>query len=224
MWGLTETGAATWNGLEDVRFGTVGRPLPGVEVRLAGDGELLVRGGNVTSGYFGDPVGTAEAFDADGWMHSGDIGTVDADGYFRIVDRKKDIIVTAGGKNVSPATLEALVKRHALVAEVCVVGDRRPYPSALVVLDAGAVAEWARPRGITQVDMTYLASDPEIRREVAGAIEAANRMVSQPERIKRFTILPTEWTVESREVSLTLKVRRRYIEEKYAAEIESMYA
>jgi long-chain acyl-CoA synthetase len=224
MWGLTETGPATWNGLGNVRIGTVGRPLPGVEVRLADDGELLVRGGNVTSGYFGDPSGTAEAIDADGWMHTGDVGTVDADGYFSIVDRKKDIIVTAGGKNVSPATLEGLVKGHALVAEVCVVGDRRPYPSALVVLDARAVAEWARPRGIEHLDMQELVSNPEVRDEVGRTIDAANRMVSQPERIKRFTILPTQWTVESQEVSPALKLRRRYIQEKYAAEIESMYS
>ena len=224
MWGSTETGVATWNGVGDVRIGTVGRPMPGVEVRLADDGELLVRGGNVMSGYFEDPEGTAEAIDAEGWVHTGDIGAVDDDGYFRIVDRKKEIIVTAGGKNVSPGMLEGLVKRHALVAEACVVGDRRPYPSALVVLDRRAVAEWARPRGLAHLDMRELASHPEVRDEVARAIDAANRVVSQPERIKRFTILRNEWTVASEEVSPTLKLRRRYIQEKYAAEIEAMYA
>ena len=174
-------------------------------------------------GYFGDPEGTAEAIDADGWMHTGDIGTVDADGYVRIIDRKKEIIVTSGGKNVSPATLEGPVKRHQLVAEACVVGDRRPYPAALVVLDAPATAAWACLRGIRRLGLEHLASHPEVREEVARAIDAANRLVSRPEQIKRFTILPTEWSVETGELSLTLKLRRRHIHAKYAAEIESMY-
>jgi long-chain acyl-CoA synthetase len=224
MWGMTETGPATWNGVRDVRFGTVGRRMPGVEVRLAGDGELLVRGGGVTPGYFRDPEATAEAVDADGWMHSGDLGSVDADGYFRILDRKKEIIVTSGGTNVSPVILEGVMKRHDLVAEVCVVGHGRPYPSALVVLDRPAVTSWARARGIGHLGLQQLVSHPEVRQEVGGAVDAANRMVSRPEQIKRFTILPTQWTVESEEVSPTLKLRRRRIHEKYAAEIESMYA
>ncbi|MGH2721479.1 MAG: AMP-dependent synthetase/ligase, partial [Actinomycetota bacterium] len=223
MWGMTEFGPGTWNGVTDVRIGTVGVPMPGAEVRLDADGELLVRGGNVTPGYWRDPEGTAEAIDAQGWMHTGDVGTVDADGYFRIVDRKKDIIITAGGKNVSPATLESLVKRHPLVGEVCVVGDRRPYPSALVVLDHAAVAAWAGARGIGTASPAALADHPAVLDEVGRAVEAANRMVSRPEQIKRFTVLRTEWTVESQEVSPTLKLRRRLIQARYAGEIEAMY-
>ncbi|MGH2688327.1 MAG: AMP-dependent synthetase/ligase, partial [Actinomycetota bacterium] len=222
MWGMTEFGPGTWNGVADIRTGTVGVPMPGVEVRLAADGELLVRGGNVTPGYWGDPEGTAEAIDAEGWMHTGDVGTVDADGYVRIVDRKKDIIVTAGGKNVSPAALESLVKRHPLVAEACVVGDRRPYPSALVVLDLPAVAAWAAERGIESAPAA-LSVHPAVVEEVGNGIEAANRMVSRPEQIKRFTVLPEEWTGEGGEVSPTMKLRRRQIEARYTSEIESMY-
>ena len=223
MWGMTEFGPGTWNGVTDVRIGTVGVAMPGVEVRLDADAELLVRGGNVTPGYWGDPKGTAEAIDAEGWMHSGDVGTVDADGYFRIVDRRKEIIITAGGKNISPATLEGLVKRHRLVAEVCVVGDRRPYPSALVVLDRPALAAWAGAGGIEAASPADLAAHPALLEEVGRAIEAANRVVSRPEQIKRFRVLPTEWTVESEEVSPTLKLRRRLIEARYAEEIEGMY-
>jgi long-chain acyl-CoA synthetase len=163
------------------------------------------------------------AIDAEGWMRTGDVGTVDADGYFRIVDRKKDIIITSGGKNVSPATMESLVKRNPLVAEVCVVGDRRPYPSALVVLDQTAAAVWAGARGIGAASPAALAAHPAVLDEVDRGIEAANRMVSRPEQIKRFTVLSTEWTVESGEVSPTLKLRRRLIQARYAAEIEAMY-
>jgi long-subunit acyl-CoA synthetase (AMP-forming) len=223
MWGMAEFGPGTWNGVENVRIGTVGVPMPGVEVELAPDGELLVRGGNVTRGYFRDPDATAEAIDADGWMHTGDVATVDRDGYFRIVDRKKEIIITAGGKNVSPATLESLVKRHPLVAEVCVVGDRRPYPSALVVLDRAAAMAWAGERGIRAASLSELAAHPAVLEEVQKGVDVANRMVSRPEQIKRFTILPTEWTPESEEMSPTLKLKRRLIQGKYAAEIEALY-
>jgi long-chain acyl-CoA synthetase len=192
-------------------------------VRLADDGELLVRGGNVTPGYHRDPEGTAAAIDPEGWMHTGDLGTVDEDGYVRIVGRKKEIIITSGGTNIFPATLEHLVKRHPLVAEACVVGDRRPYPSALVVLDGPALAAWARSQGIEDAGLADLAAHPQVREEVGRAVDAANRLVSRPEQIKRFTILPTEWTSQSGEVSLTLKLRRDLIQSRYAAEIERMY-
>lgn len=222
-WGMTETGAATWNGVRGVRIGTVGRAMPGVEVRAEDDGELLVRGGGVTPGYFRDPEATAEAVDADGWMHTGDIGSIDEDCYVTILDRKKEIIVTAGGKNVSPALLEGLVKRHELVAEVCVVGDRRPYPSALVVLNPSAAAAWAEARDLGHLTLAQLASAPEIQREIGRAVDAANEQVSRPEQIKRFTVVPTQWTIEGDELTPTLKLRRPRIQAKYAAEIDGMY-
>jgi long-chain acyl-CoA synthetase len=224
IWGMTETGAATWNGTRCMRAGTVGRPMPGIEVRALDDGELLVRGGSVTPGYFGDPDATAEAIDAEGWMHTGDIGRIDEDGYVTIVDRKKEIIVTSGGKNVSPALLEGLVKRHELVGEVCVVGDRRPYPAALIVLNPSVAAAWARTRGLGHLGLEQLAASPEVRLEIGRAVDAANRMVSRPEQIKRFTILPDQWTIEGDELTPTLKKRRSRIQAKHAAEIEGMYA
>ncbi|MBI4261616.1 MAG: long-chain fatty acid--CoA ligase [Actinobacteria bacterium] len=225
IYGMTEdTGPATSNRPGAVRLGTVGVPLPGVEVRLAEDGEVLVRGGVVSPGYYRDPEKTAETFDAEGWLHTGDVGAFDERGHLRIVDRKKELLITAGGKNVSPANLESLLKRHPLVGQACVVGDRRPYVAALVVLDGEVAPGWARERGIAFSSLSELAVDHRVREEVQRAVDDANQHVSQAEAVKRFAILPTEWTVDSEELTPTLKLKRRVVHEKYADEIDRLYA
>jgi len=223
-YGLTEnTAGATLNPVGQTRVGTVGKPLPGVEVRLADDGEILIRGGNVTAGYYKEEDKTAETFDADGWLHTGDIGSIDPDGFVRVVDRKKELIVTAGGKNISPANLELLLKRHPLVGQACAIGDLRPFVSALVVLDPEAAPAWAKQHGLPSVSVEDLARDERVVAEVQRAVDDANEHVSQVERVKKFVILPAEWTAASEELTPTLKLKRRVIVEKYATEIESIY-
>jgi len=225
VYGMTEdTGPATANPPDRIRLGTVGLALPGVEVKLGDEGEILVRGGNVCPGYYKDPEKSAETFDTDGWLHTGDIGTIDADGYVRIIDRKKELIITAGGKNISPANLERLFKQHPLIGQACVVGDRRPYVSALVVLDAEVAPGWASSNGLTFSTIAEFSREPRVHAEIQKAVDDANQHVSQVEKIKRFTILPTEWTVDSEELTPTLKLKRRVIHEKYAEEIEALYA
>jgi len=195
-----------------------------VEVRLGEDGEILVRGGNVCPGYYRDPEKSAETFDAEGWLHTGDIGTMDPDGYVRIIDRKKELIITAGGKNISPANLESLLKQHSLIGQACVVGDSKPYISVLVVLDPEVAHGWAASNGVHFVNIAEFSREPRVHAEIQKAVDDANQHVSQVERIKRFTILPTEWTVDSEELTPTLKLKRRIIHEKYAEEIEALYA
>jgi long-chain acyl-CoA synthetase len=225
VYGMTEdTGPATANPPDRIRLGTVGLALPGVEVKLGEDGEILVRGGNVCPGYYRDPDKTSETFDADGWLHTGDIGTIDRDGYVRVIDRKKELIITAGGKNISPANLESLVKQHQLVGQVCVVGDRRSFVSALIVLDAEVAPGWALSNGLAFSSVAEFSREPRVNVEIQRAIDDANQHVSQVERIKRFTILPTEWTVDSEELTPTLKLKRRVVHEKYADEIDALYA
>jgi long-chain acyl-CoA synthetase len=225
VYGMTEdSGPATANPPDAIRMGTVGVALPGVEVKLADDGEILVRGGNISPGYYKDREKTAETFDADGWLHTGDIGTADADGYMKIVDRKKELIITAGGKNVSPSNLESLLKQHPLIGQACVIGDRKPYISALVVLDAEVAQGWAASNGLAFSTLPEFSREPRVLAEVQKAVDDANQHVSQVERIKRFVILPTEWTVDSEELTPTLKLKRRVIHEKYAEDIESLYA
>src|SRR5438552_1677607 len=223
-WGMTETSVgATYNPLTRIKNGTVGIADPGVEVRIAEDGEVLVRGGNVMKGYYKDPEKTAETIDADGWLHTGDVGALDSEGYLRIIDRKKELIITAGGKNISPANLEALLKQHPLVGQACVIGDRRPYVSALIVLDAEAAPVWARKAGIAFTSLADLAQHPAVQAEIQEAVDECNRHVSNVEGVKRFTILPVEWTPESEELTPTLKLKRRVVAQKYAGEIEGMY-
>jgi long-chain acyl-CoA synthetase len=224
-YGMTEdSGPATINPGGAIRFGTVGIPLPGVEVRLAEDGEVLIRGGLVAAGYYKDPERTAETFDSDGWLHTGDIGTIDAEGYLRIVDRKKELLITAGGKNISPANLEGLLKQHSLIGQACMVGDRRPYVVALIVLDGEAVPGWAKAAGIPFTSLAEFAADPRVVAEVPRAVDDTNQHVSNVEAIKRFAILPAEWTAESEELTPTLKLKRRVVHQKYAGEIERLYA
>jgi long-chain acyl-CoA synthetase len=224
-YGLTEsTAPATLNLQDRLKVGTVGPPLPGVEVRLEPDGELLLRGGNVAAGYYKDPRQTAETFDDDGWLHTGDVAQIDDDGFVRIVDRKKELIITAGGENISPSNLENLLKAHPLIAQVCVVGDRKPYPAALVVLDAELAPGWAAAHAMPYSSLERLAADERVVAEVQAAVDATNRQVSRAQQIKRFAILPTEWAAESDELTPTLKLKRRVILHKYAKDIERLYA
>jgi len=225
VWGMSElTAVATANPPARIRVGTVGVAAPGVEVTIADDGEILARGGNRMAGYYKDPAKTAEAIDADGWMHTGDIGTVDSDGYFRIVDRKKELIITAGGKNISPANIENLLKQNPLVGQACVIGDRRPYLTALIVLDPDVAPAWAKTNAIEAATVAELAVHPDVVVEVQHAVDEANKHVSRVENVRRFAILPAEWTPESEELTPTLKLKRRVVLSKYAAEIDDLYA
>ena len=226
VWGMSElTCIATCNPRERPRIGTVGPPLPGIEVRLANDGELLCRGPIVMRGYRSDPQRTDEAIDADGWMHTGDIATIDPDGYVRIVDRKKELIINAGGKNMSPANIEAQIKASSpLIGQAIAIGDRRPYNVALVVLDPDAAAAWASGHGLApDSTLAALADDPSVRAEVAHGIEQANDHLSRVEQIKRFEILPLDWLPGGEELTPTMKLKRKPIAEKYAAEIDGLY-
>jgi len=223
-WGMTElTCAATITSLDRVRNGTVGYAYPGIEVRVDDDGEVLVRGPIVMRGYYRDPERTADAIDADGWMHTGDIGTIDADGYVKIVDRKKELLITAGGKNISPANIEHLLLQHPLLGQACAIGDRRPFVSALLVLDAEMAPVWARRHGIEAATTAELSRHPDVVAEVQRAVDAANEHLSRAEQVKRFTLVPAEWTPESGELTPTLKMRRRVIVERYGDDIEAMY-
>jgi long-chain acyl-CoA synthetase len=224
-WGMTElTCAATIMSLDRVRNGTIGYAYPGIEVRLAEDGEILVRGPIVMRGYYRDPEKTAEAIDADGWMHTGDVGTMDADGYVKIVDRIKDLIITAGGKNLSPANIEHLLLQHPLIGQACAIGDRRPYVTALLVLDAELAPVWAKRHDVEAASLADLSSEPAVLAELQRAVDAANEHLARVEQVRRFRVVPAEWTPLSGELTPTLKMRRRVIVERYAGEIEAMYA
>jgi long-chain acyl-CoA synthetase len=225
VYGMTETtGVATGNPPDKLKIGTVGPALPGVEVRLADDGEVLVRGPINTPGYHRRPEATAELLDADGWLHTGDVGEMDDDGYLRIVDRKKELIITSAGKNISPANVEGLLKEHALIGQALVFGDNRPYLVALVVLDHEMAPGWATREGLAFDGLASFARDPRVLEEVQRAVNAANQRLARAEQVKRFVVLQTEWTAESEELTPTLKLKRRVIHGKYAAEIADLYA
>jgi len=224
VWGMSElTGPGTAVPPRAPKMGTVGTALVGSEVALAPDGELIARGGNVMVGYYKAPEQTAEAIDAAGWLHSGDIATVDRDGYFTIVDRKKELIITAAGKNISPANLESLIKHHPLIGQAVVIGERRKFVSALIVLAPDVAQAWAHSKGIAAAT-AELTKHQEVVAAVRSALLEVNSHVSRVEQIKRFTILTTEWTPESEELTPTLKIKRRVVDHKYGAEIEAMYA
>jgi long-chain acyl-CoA synthetase len=224
-WGMTEcTVGATYNPIDQIKNGSVGVADPGVEMKIAEDGEVLLRGGNLMKGYYKDPEKTAETIDAEGWLHTGDVGEIDAEGYLKIVDRKKELIITAGGKNISPANLEALLKQNPLIGQAAVIGDRRPYVSALIVLDPEVAPVWARKAGISFSSVADLASNPAVHAEIQKAVDETNGHVSNVEGIKRFTLLPADWTTETEELTPTLKLKRRVISQKYADQIEDMYS
>ena len=223
VYGLSEcTGPMTWS--PKARPGTVGPPIPGQEIKLLDDGEVCCRGGNVFSGYLKDPERTAEMLDDEGWLHSGDIGRFDEAGYVKIVDRKKELIITAGGKNISPANLEAAIKSYPLIGQACAIGDARPYMTALIVLDPDVAPAWARSRGIEFASLADLAAHPDVRAEVERCVAEANTRFSQVEQIKKIAVLPTEWPPDSDELTPTMKLKRRGVLAKYADEIEQLYA
>ena len=223
-YGLTEcTTAATTNTPERWRFGTVGPPLPGFELRLAEDGELLIRSETVFAGYYKDAEASAAAFDEEGWLRSGDIAEIDDDGFVTITDRKKDIIVTAGGKNIAPQNLENDLKSSKLISQALVVGDRRPYPAALITLDEAEIGKWALEQGIGG-DLPVLARDERVRELVQGLVDGVNRDRSRYEQIKRFVILPRDFTMEHDEVTPTLKLKRRVVLEHFAEAVNGLYA
>ncbi|HEY8803256.1 MAG TPA: AMP-dependent synthetase/ligase [Candidatus Dormibacteraeota bacterium] len=225
VWGMSElTGPATAVPNEDHQAPAIGVAIPGVEVRLADDGEILVRGGNVMIGYYKDPEKTAEMIDSDGWVHSGDIGQLGSDGQFRIVDRKKELIINSAGKNISPANLEALAKSSPIIGQAVAIGDGLRFISVLLVLDPQVAPAWAKARGIPATSMAELAEHPAVVDEVRRALTQANTHISRVEQFKRFTILPTEWSPESEELTPTMKLKRRVIHSKYQAQIEAMYA
>jgi len=223
LWGMSElTGPGTTNLPGANKIGSVGKPIAGGEVKLAEDGELMMTGGNVTGGYFKMPNETAETF-VDGWVLTGDLAEIDAEGFVSIVDRKKELIITAGGKNIAPTKLEGLIKNHPLIGQACVIGDRRKYLSALIVLDGDMAPAWAERQGIAFTDMAAFSQLPEIQAEVQKAVDDANEDVARVEQIKKFTVLPDEWTPESEELTPTLKLKRRVIHERYETEIEDLY-
>jgi long-chain acyl-CoA synthetase len=224
VYGMTETTAvATGNRPGKVKIGTVGPALAGIEVRLADDGEVLVRGPINTPGYFRQPEATAALIDAEGWLHTGDVGELDGDGYLKIIDRKKELIITSSGKNLSPANIEGLLKEHPLIGQALVYGDDRPYVVALIVLDHELAPAWAAGKDLPG-DLAALAASEEALAEVQLAVDAANQRLSRIEQVKRFEILPVEWTAESEELTPTLKLRRRIVHAKYAERIDALYA
>jgi long-chain acyl-CoA synthetase len=222
-YGLTETtGGTTLNTFSDHRFGTVGKPLAGVEVRIAADGEVLVRGPSVMRGYWKRPEDTRAVIDEDGWFHTGDIGELDADGFLRITDRKKDIIVTAGGKNVAPQNIENLLKQSVWVSQAMVHGDNRPYLVALLTLNVDATTRFAREHGVPH-EPDALASHPGIRAEVQREIDAVNARLSSFETVKKFTIVARDFSVEGGELTPTLKVKRKVVSDRYRDLLAAMY-
>jgi long-chain acyl-CoA synthetase len=222
-YGLTETTAAlTVNLPGALKIGTVGRPIPGTSVRVAADGELLFKGGQVFIGYWKNDAATAEVLEGDGWFHTGDVGEVDDEGFVRITGRKKEILVTAGGKNVAPAVLEDRVRAHALVDQCLVVGDRQPFIAALVTLDREAVTAWAERHGKT-TKVEDLVGDPDLRSEIEAAIEDANKAVSKAESIRKFQILPDEWTEEGGQLTPSLKLKRNVVMRENKNDVAALY-
>jgi long-chain acyl-CoA synthetase len=224
LWGLSEScGCGTVNLPGQIKLGTVGQVTPGMELKFADDGEILIRGPQIMKGYRNMPDQTADAIDGDGWLLTGDIGEMDDEGYVKIVDRKKELIITAGGKNISPANLEAKLKAHPLVGTACTIGDQRPFVSALVVLDPDVAPAWAAQQGIEDTSLEALAQDERVIAEVQRGVDAVNEQVSNVEAIKKSTVLAEDWLPGGDELTPTMKLKRKPIAQKYAAEIEAMY-
>ena len=223
-YGLTETTAAgTVNTPAHIKVGTVGRPSPGVTVRIAEDGEILMAGENVYRAYWHNPSATAETI-IDGWFHSGDIGEIDADGFVRITGRKKELIVTAGGKNVAPAVLEDRLRAHPLVSLCMVVGDQQPFIACLVTIDAEALGPWLASKGKPVADVASVVDDPDLQAAVQGAVDEANKAVSKAEAIRKFAILPVDWTEEGGQMTPSLKLKRSVVMKDFADDVSALYA
>jgi long-chain acyl-CoA synthetase len=224
-YGLTETcPILTSNRLENFKFGSVGVPVPGIELKIAPDGEILARGPNIaTRGYFKQPEATAAAFDADGWFHTGDIGRVDEDGFLYITDRKKDIIVTSGGMNIAPQNIENALKTDPFISQAVVHGDKRPYPIALITLNAEELAKFARAQGLLATDPALLVKHPAVVERAGRTIEEKNVDLPSYAKIKKFAILPGDFSQENGLLTPTLKVKRRIIAEQYRDTIEALY-
>ncbi|MBW0013120.1 AMP-binding protein, partial [Mycobacterium sp.] len=223
-YGLTETSSAiTVNQVGNVKIGTVGTLVPGNSMRIADDGELLVRGGVVFSGYWRNEQATGEAY-TDGWFKTGDLGALDEDGFLKITGRKKEIIVTAGGKNVAPAVLEDQLRAHPLISQALVVGDAKPFIGALITIDPEAFEAWKeRNHKPASAPVGDLATDPDLVAEVDAAVKHANMSVSHAESIRKFRILPVDFTEDTGELTPTMKVKRKVVAEKFASDIESIY-
>jgi long-chain acyl-CoA synthetase len=224
-YGLTETSAAiTVNRVNDLKVGSVGKLLPGNSMRVADDNELLVRGGVVFSEYWRNEQATKEAI-SNGWFHTGDLGAIDDEGFLTIIGRKKEIIVTAGGKNVAPAVLEDQLRAHPLISQAMAVGDAKPFVAALITIDPEAFAGWKQRNGkAADASVGDLANDPDLTAEIDLAVKEANQAVSNAEAIRKFTILPVDFTEDTGELTPTMKVKRNVVAEKFASEIEALYS
>jgi long-chain acyl-CoA synthetase len=224
VWGLSETsGAVTVNCARGFRAGSVGRPIPDVEVKVAADGELLVRGPVVFLGYLREDGSIEPATDAEGWLATGDIGAIDDDGFVTITDRKKELIITSGGKNIAPTRIEGLLKENPLIGQAVAIGNDRPYVTSLIVLDDEILPGWAAAHDIELAETAALAEHPAVRAEIDRAVEAANSRLARVEQVKRYHLIARTWTPESGELTPTLKLKRRVIDSRYAKEIESLY-
>ncbi len=223
VYGMTETtGAFTSNTTAAFKLGTVGRAVAGTEIRIASDGEILTRGPLNMPGYLNLPERTADIIDADGWLHTGDVGSLDGDGFLSVVDRKKELIITSGGENISPAGIENLLVAESLIGQALAYGDHRRYVVALLTLDGEVAPAWARARGI-EASLAELAEDPTVLAAVEDAVAAANSRLARVQQVKRWRLLPVEWTAESGELTPTLKLKRRVVHAKYADIIDSLY-
>jgi long-chain acyl-CoA synthetase len=224
IYGMTETtGAFTTNTPDAFKIGTVGQPHPGMEVRIADDGEICTRGPLSTPGYLNRPDLTADLIDAEGWLHTGDIGSLDADGFLSVVDRKKELIITAGGENIAPAGIENLLVAHPLIGQALAYGDRRKYVVALLTLDGEVAPAWAKARGIEAGSLAELAADPVVLAEISGAVAVVNERLARVQQVKHWRLLPVEWTAETEELTPTLKLRRRIVHAKYADVLDTLY-
>jgi long-subunit acyl-CoA synthetase (AMP-forming) len=225
LWGMSETcGAGTVNPPDKIKIGTVGPPVDGVELKIADDGELLMRSPVVMKGYRNLPDKTAEALDDEGWLHTGDIGQIDEDGYLKIVDRKKEIIINAAGKNMSPANIESTVKSSSpLIGQAVCIGDAKPYNTALIALDPDFAPAWAGQNGVEDASLEALSANEKLREAIQAAVDQANAKLARVEQIKKFTILPTDWLPGGDELTPTMKLKRKPIASKYQQEIDAMY-
>jgi long-chain acyl-CoA synthetase len=223
-YGLTETSTVTAvNRLGRYKFGTVGKALPGTEIRTAPDGEILVRGPHIFREYFNDPAATREAIDAEGWLHTGDIGVLDEEGFLRITDRKKDILVTSGGKNIAPQNVENLLKNERYISQAFVYGDRKKYLTALLTLSPEEIAAWAAQKGLSERDPESLARHPDVLRMIRESVDGVNRGLASFEQVKKFVVLGKDFSQETGELTPTLKVRRKVVVEKYGALLDALY-